>query len=137
MCVASASENFEIELQMDPAISVDWTPETGFPSAFKSQKVHPRPAVGAGSHLGLYVVLNAAAHDYYCSSTDSVGFKILMHNPTETPRIADYGLFVAPGFETRMVITPRIATASHHLRSIDRKKRNCIFANEANLTFFR
>lgn len=124
-------------MQMNTVTPVDWTPETGFPPESKMHKVNPRPAPGAGSHLGLYVVLNAAAHDYYCSSTDSVGFKILLHNPTETPRIADYGVFIAPGFETRMVITPRISTASRLIRNIDRKQRQCIFANEANLTFFR
>lgn len=122
---------------MGSATPVDWTPEKGYPSVFKTQKILPRPASGAGSHLGLYVVLNAATQDYYCSSTDGVGFKILMHNPTETPRIADYGLYIAPGYETRMVITPRIATASRFIRNIDIKQRQCIFANEANLTFFR
>lgn len=137
MCDCSASHGFDSETLTGTSTPVDWTPETGFPPAFKTQRVHPRPAPGAGSHLGLYVVLNAAVEDYYCSSTDSVGFKILMHNPTETPRIADFGSFVAPGFETRMVLTPRISTASRLIRNIDRKQRQCIFANEANLTFFR
>lgn len=37
--------------------------------------------LGSGSHLGLYVILNGDVTDYYCSSTNSAGFKILLHNP--------------------------------------------------------
>lgn len=92
---------------------------------------------GSGSHLGLYVILNADVRDYYCSSTNSAGFKILLHNPTETPRISDYGLLISPGRQTRVVITPKITTASRLIRKIAIEQRQCIFSNEANLTYFR
>lgn len=87
--------------------------------------------------MGLYIVLNAAIEDYYCSSTNSAGFKIYLHSPTETPKVADFGLFVGTGHETSIIITPRMATSSKLIRKIPQVKRQCIFANEGNLTYFR
>lgn len=46
---------------------------------------------GTGTNLGLIIVLDAGISEYYCSSTNSYGFKILLHSPNETPRITHYG----------------------------------------------
>lgn len=46
---------------------------------------------GTGTNLGLTIVLDAGISEYYCSSTNSYGFKILLHSPNETPRITHYG----------------------------------------------
>lgn len=62
---------------------------------------------------------------------------MLLHNPTETPKIKQYGFAVAPGSETRIIITPKISDASIRLRKIQQNVRQCIFANEGNLTYFR
>lgn len=53
----------------------DWTPEDGWKTGSKLTSV-PRPAFGSGSHMGLFVVLNASIDDYFCSSTSSKGFKV-------------------------------------------------------------
>lgn len=53
----------------------DWTPETGWGS-YDRKTTYPRPAAGSGSHMGLFVTLNAEINDYYCSSTNSKGFKV-------------------------------------------------------------
>lgn len=94
-------------------------------------------STGPGSHLGLKVILNANISDYYCSSTNSAGFKLLLHNPIETPRISDFGSFIAPGRESLVIIKPRIQTASHLLKDIPIEKRQCIFSSEANLSYYR
>lgn len=60
-----------------------------------------------------------------------------MHNPTETPKITDFGLSTSPGHEARVVITPRISDASRLIRSVSKDQRKCIFSNEGNLTYFR
>lgn len=93
--------------------------------------------LGSGSEMGLFIVLNAAVEDYYCSSTNSAGFKIHLHNPTETPKVASYGLSIDPGQETGIIITPRMASSSKLIRKHPQVKRQCIFANEANLSYFR
>lgn len=87
--------------------------------------------------MGLYVILNANVSDYYCSSTNSVGFKILFHNPTETPRLSDFGMLAGPNRESRFVITPKINTASARIRNVPVEKRQCIFAGEIDLKYFR
>lgn len=92
---------------------------------------------GSGSHMGLSVVLYANVDDYHCSTTNSVGFKVLLHPPTETPKIADFGFTVSPGNEVRVVVTPRIANASPLIRKVPYMQRQCFFANEGNLTYYR
>lgn len=87
--------------------------------------------------MGLRVTLNANVDEYYCSSTHSAGFKVLLHSPVETPLIASYGTLISPGRETRMLITPRFGTTSRRLRNIEQKKRVCVFADEGNLTYYR
>lgn len=86
--------------------------------------------------MGLTLMLDADLDNYYCSSTSSSGFKVLLHSPIEIPRIASFGFFVAPGRETKVVITPKITEASESIRKIPIEKRQCIFENEANLSYY-
>lgn len=44
---------------------------------------------------------------------------------------------MSPGLEGRVVITPRISDASRLIRSVGRSQRQCLFANEGNLSYFR
>lgn len=67
---------------------------------------------------------------HYYSSTSSSGFKVLLHSPIETPKVANYGFFVAPGTETKVVISPKISEASELIRKVPIMQRQCIFENE-------
>lgn len=87
--------------------------------------------------MGLSVILYANVDDYHCSTTNSVGFKVLLHPPTETPKIADFGFTITPGFEFRVDVTPRIANASPQIRKVPYIQRQCFFANEGNLSYYR
>lgn len=131
----SHSQEFDITEE----VANDWTPEHGFPSAnYEDTKYgYPRPAAGVGNRLGLFVALNANIKEYYCSSTSSYGFKLLMHSPIETPKIAHFGLALATGFETQIVVTPVISQASNRIRRVPTAVRQCIFENENNLSYFR
>ncbi|OAD59290.1 Sodium channel protein Nach, partial [Eufriesea mexicana] len=77
-----------------PSNSIDWNPEIGYKNV-PSDSIPWRP-YGAGQYYGLTLVLDADAEDYYCSSTASVGFKMLLHNPVETPKIAEFAFSVTP-----------------------------------------
>ncbi|XP_074108181.1 pickpocket protein 28 [Cotesia typhae] len=115
---------------------MDWKPETGY-----NDSVHPetqpwRP-YGAGKYYGLTLVLDTNIKEYYCSSTASIGFKLLLHNPVETPKMTDFGFAISPGEETRIVITPRINTASLSILGIPSKKRKCFFNTERKLKYYR
>lgn len=113
---------------------MSWTPEKGYD---RSQTHHyPIPVPGPGSHMGLTLSLDADVANYYCSSTTSSGFKVLLHSPIETPKIAHYGFFVSPGLETKVVISPKISQASEMIRKVPVEQRQCMFANEANLSYY-
>lgn len=127
----------QYEADDSPFTAIEWTAERGFPPDADRFTTYPRRAAGAGSHMGLTVLMNVHVRDYYCSTTNSAGFKVLMHPPTETPKIADYGFAIAPGRESRVVITPTLADASLAIRDIPVQQRQCIFADEGNLTYYR
>lgn len=117
----------------------DWTPETGFSSSLylQNRQSYPRSPIDTGTIFGLSVILNASVKDYYCSSTNSFGFKIFMHNPVEAPKISYLGRLIPPGFETRVIVNPILTYSSPNIRSINKKIRSCIFENESNLQYFR
>ncbi|XP_048482173.1 pickpocket protein 28 isoform X4 [Plutella xylostella] len=119
-----------------PLPAVDWTPEGGYPPDSPESGFPWRP-LGTGTHHGLTLVLDTNIDEYYCGSTSSPGFKILLHNPTETPKIAAYGDIYGPGAEARVAVTPRILDAQPQLQAIDRAQRLCVFSSERNLTFYR
>ncbi|XP_053977390.1 pickpocket protein 28-like [Hylaeus volcanicus] len=119
-----------------PYSSIDWNPETGYDENVAADSLPWRP-YGAGQFYGLTLVLDADIAEYYCSSTASVGFKMLLHNPVETPKIAEFAFTVTPGEETRVIITPRISTASMSIISIPQKKRKCFFTTERKLRYYR
>lgn len=62
---------------------------------------------------------------------------MLLHSPVETPKIADFGFAVAPGKEVRVIVSPRISTASKSIISIPQKKRKCFFTFERKLRYYR
>lgn len=111
-----------------------WTPEKGYSKS--ENKSYPYPVKGPGSNMGLTLVLNADVDNYYCSSTSSSGFKVLLHSPIEIPKMANFGFFVSPGLETKVVITPKISKASDLIRKVPVEQRHCIFADEANLSYY-
>ncbi|XP_017783361.1 PREDICTED: pickpocket protein 28-like [Nicrophorus vespilloides] len=115
---------------------VDWNPEVGYPPDADAD-VLPKRSYGAGSHLGLTLVLDADLAQYYCSSTSSTGFKALISSPIESPKVADFGFLIPPGDETRVTIEPIIMDATKGIKGIDIKKRQCFFNNERYLQFYR
>jgi len=58
-----------------PAVSVDWNAETGYTSNMPKD-VTPQRSHGIGLSYGLSLVLDVEIDEYYCSSTDSAGFKV-------------------------------------------------------------
>ncbi|XP_047999617.1 pickpocket protein 28 [Leguminivora glycinivorella] len=119
-----------------PLTPVDWTPEGGYPADAPFNGFPWRPR-GIGTDHGLTLVLDANVAEYYCASTKSPSFKILLHNPTETPNIANLGDIYGLGIEARIAIQPRIMDAAPSLRGIDISKRVCLFSSEKNLVFYR
>ncbi|XP_029404443.2 pickpocket protein 28 [Bactrocera dorsalis] len=133
--------NFSDEDRISPKSSnhfvpMDWTPEKGY-NADLPKNYYPRVSGGTGSRLGLTVVLNSSASEYYCTKSKSVGFKILVHNPAELPRVTNYGFLVTAGREARIPIEPIYENAVPGIRSIRKEKRRCLFSDEGDLTYYR
>ncbi|GLV41439.1 pickpocket 28 [Carabus blaptoides fortunei] len=119
-----------------PDNNIDWTPEYGYP-ANSTNDTWPYRAAGPGVHLGLSLVVNVAADDYYCSSTNSVGLKIRLHSPVEAPMMADYGFLIHPRKEVRIAVRPTMDEASPTINSIPIDRRQCYFSEEKQLYFYR
>ena len=120
-------------------LSVRWSPEAGWNgSHVPKSHFYPRPAKGPGTKMGLQVIMNASVEDYFCSSTNSAGFKVLVHSPDETPMLVDnFAVSVSTAFESRMMVTPRVNTASPNIRSISLNARDCAFEDEVELEYFQ
>lgn len=93
--------------------------------------------LGSGSHFGLSLLLDADVANYYCSSTSSSGFKVLLHSPIEIPRISNFGFSLSTGLETKVVITPKISEATDLIRRVPIQQRQCLFASENDLSYYR
>lgn len=121
------------------APALDWTPETGFSSSLlhENRFSYPRSPIDTGTDYGLNIILNASVEDYYCSSTNSYGFKIFMHNPIEAPKISYLGRLIMPGHETRVIVNPVITYSSKKIRSFSKRIRSCVFEGESHLEYFR
>lgn len=93
-------------------------------------------SVGIGESLGLRLILDVESEEYYCSSSDSVGFKILLHNPLEVPNMREIGLLLPPGHETKVRIQAEKVESEKYVRYISKNSRNCLFENEMRLELY-
>ncbi|KAH8411236.1 hypothetical protein KR215_000725 [Drosophila sulfurigaster] len=134
--------NYSDDVRMEPLQesslyeAIDWTPERGYADKLP-EFYYPRTSGGTGSRMGLTVVLNASTAEYYCTKSMSNGFKVLVHNPAELPKVSNYGFIVTSGREARIVIDPVYEDATPSIRSIKKSVRRCLFSDENDLTYYR
>ena len=109
----------------------------------KSSKINatteemPRRALAPGLHMGLSILLNVSKDEYYCSGTESVGFKTLLHTPITLPEMVEYGFAIRPGTEAFFAVDPTAIIADPDIHGIHYHKRQCYLAHEKPLTYFR
>lgn len=94
------------------------------------------PHLGSGPYAGLYVVLNSNNSEFYCSSTYSYGFRVLIHRPHEQPRMTN-SLLVPSGQETNIAIKPFELATRENTRYIAQKHRKCLYQSENPLKYHR
>ncbi|KAH8344719.1 hypothetical protein KR067_004836 [Drosophila pandora] len=121
-------------------LSVNWHAELGYKRRGTlgdgDLPLYPRRGQGTGESLGLSLTLDVRADAYYCSSSSSIGFKIALHSPNESPNVREIGVLLAPGMETKLRIDPAKILTEKHLRWVDQKYRRCLFRNELKLRWF-
>ncbi|XP_075157998.1 pickpocket protein 28-like [Haematobia irritans] len=115
--------------------AVPWNAETGYPENLPKH-FYPRQAAGTGESLGLTLILDVEADQYYCSTTNSMGFKMAMHSPNERPNVREVGLLVAAGYETKARVRFEKLEAAQELHRVDLKHRQCEFQDEHELIYF-
>lgn len=82
-------------------------------------------------------MLNAEVDEYYCSSSSGAGFKVNLGSPVDRPLISEGGVAVPLGSETRFRIDAQLTESSPAIRSINRRRRRCVFLDEQQLVFYR
>ncbi|XP_016984383.1 pickpocket protein 28 [Drosophila rhopaloa] len=134
--------NYSDDVRWEPAQPnsryepIDWTPEKGYARKLP-EFYYPRTSGGTGIRMGLTVALNASIAEYYCTKSMSVGFKVLVHNPAELPKVSNYGFVVTAGREARIPLEPVYEDALPSIRSIKKSVRRCLFSDENDLTYYR
>ncbi|XP_050328656.1 pickpocket protein 28-like [Bactrocera neohumeralis] len=116
-------------------VPVDWSSEAGYPNDLP-EKFIPMKSVGTGESVGLGLILDVESEEYYCSASDSIGFKILLHNPLEVPNMHEIGLLLSAGLETKIRIQPEKVESEKYLRYINKNARKCLFENEKRLKMY-
>ncbi|XP_063243267.1 pickpocket protein 28-like [Bacillus rossius redtenbacheri] len=114
-----------------------WSLESGYdPGA--PLETYPRRALGAGYEAGFVVLLRSYSQDidYLCKGAVQ-GFKVLLHNPAELPRVSQQYLRSDLNQELVVAIRPSMMTTSPSLKSYIPRDRKCFFQHERRLRFFR
>ncbi|XP_055845785.1 pickpocket protein 28-like isoform X1 [Episyrphus balteatus] len=119
----------------DGRVPVYWNPETGYQQNLPP-KYYPRVASGTGFSMALSIMFDAEMNDYYCSSTMGPGFKIVLHNPIETPFVKETGLPVQLGYETKFRLEAVQTEASDDMRGLRQRDRQCHFNSDSKLHYY-
>ncbi|CAG9865181.1 unnamed protein product [Phyllotreta striolata] len=117
--------------------SKGWSLEDGYPKD-AAKDTFPRRAMGAGSYAGFFLVLkaNILDFDYICKGPVQ-GFKVLLHNPSELPRMSRQYFRVPLNQEVVVSVKPDMMTTSSGLRGYNPHRRQCYFPTERYLSFFQ
>ncbi|XP_047522137.1 pickpocket protein 28-like [Pieris napi] len=117
--------------------NISWTLDGGYPpnSPLDSYPWRGSP-YGTNAYLTFSLMANVSDLDYACSGPVQ-GFKILLHNPAELPRLSEQ-FFRAPlSKEVIVAVKPKMMTTSEGLRSYDPERRQCYLQNERYLNYFK
>ncbi|XP_037875388.1 pickpocket protein 28 isoform X1 [Bombyx mori] len=101
-------------------------------------ETYPHRGSGYGAKSGLTMLLKAANLDldYLCKGPVQ-GFKILLHNPAELPRVSQQYFRSPLSQEVVVAVKPKMMTTSEGLRPYEAKRRLCYFPNERYLRYFK
>ncbi|XP_049875788.1 pickpocket protein 28 isoform X2 [Pectinophora gossypiella] len=117
--------------------SSGWTLDNGYPTDTLSD-TYPHKGLGHGIKAGVTFLLKAYEIDldYLCKGPVQ-GFKILLHNPAELPRLSQQYFRSPLSQEVVVAVKPKMMTTSDGLRPYDPSRRKCYFQNERYLQYFK
>ncbi len=86
----------------------------------KTKNKYPRRQTRAGKVSGLSFLLDPDLDEYFCTSSDSTGFRLVTHLSTDSPHVTDFGLAIRPNSEHFVSVRPEITLADDTIdQSID------------------
>ncbi|XP_063829494.1 pickpocket protein 28-like [Ostrinia nubilalis] len=114
-----------------------WNLESGYnPEA--PINTYPFRATGFGAKSGISFVMESKKFDldYLCKGPVQ-GFKILLHNPAELPRLSQQYFRSPLAQEIVVAIKPNMMTTSDGLKPYSPERRQCYFPYERYLRYFK
>ncbi|KAJ0174664.1 hypothetical protein K1T71_009772 [Dendrolimus kikuchii] len=114
-----------------------WSLDKGYASN-ASVETYPHRGSGYGAQSGLIFLLSAFEYDldYLCKGPVQ-GFKVLLHNPAELPRLSQQYFRVPIDHEAVVAVKPNMMTTSEALRPYKAERRQCYFQDERYLKYFK
>ncbi|XP_047992149.1 pickpocket protein 28-like isoform X1 [Leguminivora glycinivorella] len=129
--------DYEYLQEGNPNHTTTWSLENGYPEDTPIV-TYPHRGSGYGAKAGLTFIIKASEVDldYLCRGPVQ-GFKILLHNPAELPRLS-VQYFRAPlSQEVVVSVKPKMMTTSDGLLPYSPNIRKCYFPSERYLRYFR
>ncbi|XP_026496020.2 pickpocket protein 28 [Vanessa tameamea] len=117
--------------------SQTWSLENGYPPNTPLE-TYPHRGTGYGAKAGLVFLLRAKQVDldYLCRGPVQ-GFKILLHNPAELPRLSQQYFRSPLSQEVVVAVKPKMMTTSEGLKPYNPIGRQCYFPSERYLKYFK
>ncbi|XP_060804918.1 pickpocket protein 28 [Amyelois transitella] len=114
-----------------------WSLEDGY-SPDLPLDTYPYRGAGHTAKAGVVFLMQTDAKDldYLCKESIQ-GFKILVHNPAEFPRLNDIYFRASLKQEIVIAVTPKMITTADGLRDYDSERRQCFFSDERYLRYFK
>jgi hypothetical protein len=84
--------------------------ENGFVMTEKNLEF-PRRQDSPGLSTGLSLLVDSQTEEYFCPSSDSEGFRFMVHNAVEVPNMQDYGMSVGLGNEILIEVNADVTMA--------------------------
>ncbi|XP_073961897.1 pickpocket protein 28-like isoform X2 [Choristoneura fumiferana] len=118
-------------------LTTPWTLENGYPDDTPIE-TYPHRGSGYGAKAGLSFVLMATEVDldYLCRGPVQ-GYKILLHNPAELPRLSQQYFRAPLSQEVVVAVKPKMMTTSEGLLPYSPETRQCYFPSERYLQYFK
>ncbi|XP_059052635.1 pickpocket protein 28-like [Achroia grisella] len=118
-------------------MSQSWSLEDGY-DPMTPIETYPHRGSGYGAKAGLTFLMRSKEIDldYICKGPVQ-GFKILLHNPAEMPRLTQQYFRSPLSQEVVVAIKPNMMTTSSGLRAYEPARRQCYFPSERYLRYFK
>ena len=95
-------------------------------------KTDVRRVNNANHHRGLTLLLNVSSSDYFITSDNFAGLKVLVHDPAAYPELQSKALAIDSNQEIFITTIASQTDASSRIRDFAVTARNCLFEDERN-----